>query len=79
MASERTQDKLYFEDLKVGITFTSSSYEMSAERILAFATEFDPQPFHTDPDAAKDTFFAGLAASGWHTSAVTMRLSAAVL
>lgn len=74
MASNRTQDELYFEDLKVDDVFTSSSYEMSAERILAFAAEFDPQPFHTDPEAAKNTFFGGLAASGWHTSAVTMRL-----
>lgn len=76
MTSERTQEKLYLEDLKVGDTFTSRSYQMTAERILAFADEFDPQPFHTDPEAAKETFFGGLAASGWHTSAVTMRLLA---
>ncbi|GLO31640.1 MULTISPECIES: MaoC family dehydratase [Pseudomonas] len=67
-------ERLFFEDLQVGESFMSGSYEMTQERILSFASEFDPQPFHTDPDAAQETFFAGLAASGWHTSAVTMRL-----
>ncbi|MNN56155.1 bifunctional aldehyde dehydrogenase/enoyl-CoA hydratase [compost metagenome] len=67
-------ERLFFEDLQVGESFMSGSYEMTQERILSFASEFDPQPFHTDPDAAQKTFFAGLAASGWHTSAVTMRL-----
>ncbi|UQB79765.1 MaoC family dehydratase [Pseudomonas shirazica] len=67
-------ERLFFEDLQVGESFMSGSYEMTQERILSFASEFDPQPFHTDPDAAHETFFAGLAASGWHTSAVTMRL-----
>ncbi|MFK0342383.1 MaoC family dehydratase [Pseudomonas asiatica] len=67
-------ERLFFEDLQVGESFMSGSYEMTQERILSFASEFDPQPFHTDPDAAPKTFFAGLAASGWHTSAVTMRL-----
>jgi acyl dehydratase len=47
---------------------------VSADTIKAFAREFDPQPFHTDEDAAKETFFGGLAASGWHTAAMTMRL-----
>lgn len=74
MATEPIESKLYLEDLEVGATFTSGSYEMTQERILQFASEFDPQPFHTDPDAAKETFFGGLAASGWHTAAVTMRL-----
>lgn len=67
-------ERLFFEDLLVGESFMSGSYEMTQERILSFASEFDPQPFHTDPDAAQETFFAGLAASGWHTCAVTMRL-----
>jgi acyl dehydratase len=49
---------------------------MDEERIVSFAKEFDPQPFHLDPEAAKKTAFAGLAASGWHTAAVTMRLLA---
>ena len=65
---------LYLDDLGVGDTFESGLYEMTAERIIAFAQGYDPQPFHTDPEAAKATFFAGLAASGWHTAAVTMRL-----
>lgn len=74
MATEPIENKIYLEDLEVGATFTSGSYEMTQERILQFGSEFDPQPFHTDPDAAKETFFGGLAASGWHTAAVTMRL-----
>lgn len=74
MATEPSESTLYFEDLKVGASFTSGPYEMTRERIIGFASEFDPQPFHTDFDAAKATFFGGLAASGWHTSAVTMRL-----
>jgi len=66
---------LYFEDLFVGQRFTSGSHVMSEEEIRAFAAEFDPQPFHRDAGAAKATFFGGLAASGWHTAAVTMRLN----
>jgi acyl dehydratase len=65
---------LYLEDLFVGQRFTSGSYRMDEERIKAFATEFDPQPFHVDPQAAQATVFNGLAASGWHTAAVAMRL-----
>ena len=64
----------FFEDLEVGQTFTSGEVEVTAERIKSFAAEFDPQPFHLDEEAAKKTFFAGLAASGWHTAAMTMRL-----
>jgi acyl dehydratase len=65
---------LYFDDLKVGQRFTSASHLLDAEQIINFAKEFDPQPFHTDPIAAKDTFFHELVASGWHTAAITMRL-----
>ena len=65
---------IYLEDLSVGTRFESAEYEMTAEAIIAFAREFDPQPFHTDPNAAGDSFFQGLAASGWHTASVTMRL-----
>lgn len=68
-------ERLFFEDLQVGESFMSGSYEMTQERILSFASEFDPQPFHTDPDAAQETFFAGLAASGWHTCAVRRKAS----
>lgn len=64
----------YFEDLHVGQRFVSRSQAMDATRMKAFASEFDPQPFHVDEVAAQDTFFNGLAASGWHTAAVTMRL-----
>ncbi|HEV2989670.1 MAG TPA: MaoC family dehydratase [Candidatus Angelobacter sp.] len=65
---------LYLEDLYVGQRFTSDSYRIEEDRIKAFATEFDPQPFHLDEAAAKGTVFGGLAASGWHTAAVAMRL-----
>lgn len=71
-----SENQLYLEDLSVGDAFTSDNYEMTTQRILAFAAEFDPQPFHTDEEAAKQSFFQGLAASGWHTSAVIMRLFA---
>jgi acyl dehydratase len=65
---------LYLEDLFVGQRFTSGTYRMDEDLIKAFATEFDPQPFHLDGAAAKATVFQGLAASGWHTAAATMRL-----
>jgi len=69
-----SQETLYFDDLKVGDTFTTGSYEVNAADIKRFAAEFDPQPFHLDDKAARDTIFGGLAASGWHTAAITMRL-----
>jgi acyl dehydratase len=65
---------LYLEDLQVGQRFTSGSHTMTAAAIKAFAGQFDPQPFHLDEAAAEASFFHGLAASGWHTAAVTMRL-----
>jgi acyl dehydratase len=65
---------LYLEDVVVGAEFVSGEVEVTADEIIAFATQYDPQPFHIDPDAAKNTFFGGLAASGWHTAALTMRL-----
>jgi acyl dehydratase len=64
----------YLEDFAVGQTFRSGRLPIDAERIKTFAAEFDPQPFHLDEAAARDTVFRGLAASGWHTAAVTMRL-----
>ncbi|MBM2884254.1 MaoC family dehydratase [Chromobacterium phragmitis] len=67
---------LYFEDLQLGQRFFSAEHTLSEAEIIAFARQFDPQPFHTDPEAAKQTFFNGLAASGWHTSSLTMRLVA---
>ncbi|HLJ46752.1 MAG TPA: MaoC family dehydratase [Bryobacteraceae bacterium] len=69
-------DLLYLEDLEVGQKFTSGSYRMDEERIKEFAAEFDPQPFHLDEAAARNSLFKGLAASGWHTAAVAMRLLA---
>jgi acyl dehydratase len=65
---------LYLDDLAVGDRFTSGEHPLDAAQIVAFAAQFDPQPFHTDPDAAEGTFFRGLAASGWHTAALTMKL-----
>ena len=67
-------ERFYLDDLAVGQTFTSPSREITAEAIKAFARDFDPQPFHTDEAAAEGSFFGGLAASGWHTAALTMRL-----
>jgi acyl dehydratase len=64
----------YLEDFGVGETFGSGRLKVAEERIRSFAKEFDPQPFHLDPAAAQHTIFHGLAASGWHTAAVTMRL-----
>jgi acyl dehydratase len=66
--------KRYFEDLKVGDCFKSKAYKLSEKQIIAFAREFDPQPFHLDRAVAKKTMFEGLIASGWHTAAITMRL-----
>ncbi|MDM0119982.1 MaoC family dehydratase [Variovorax arabinosiphilus] len=65
---------LYLDDLSVGDRFISGEHALDAAQIVAFAAQFDPQPFHTDPDAAEATFFRGLAASGWHTAALTMKL-----
>src|ERR1700744_1948416 len=66
--------ELYLEDFAVGQRFVSATQAMEADHNRAFARQFDPQPCHTDEAAAKDSFFGGLAASGWHTAAVTMRL-----
>jgi acyl dehydratase len=64
----------YLEDFAVGQTFGSGRLRIDEARIKVFATEFDPQPFHTDEEMARATPFRGLAASGWHTAALTMRL-----
>jgi acyl dehydratase len=66
--------RLYLEDLRVGQRFTSGSHAVDEDQIKAFATQFDPQPFHLDDPAARASLFGGLAASGWHTAAITMRL-----
>ena len=66
--------ELYFEDLKVGDRYQSEPYEVTESAILDFAREFDVQPFHLDDEVAKKSVFNGLAASGWHTAAIAMRL-----
>ncbi|MBD9595541.1 MaoC family dehydratase [Ensifer sp. ENS05] len=68
-------DRLYLEDLHVGQRFTSATHTVDEAQIKTFAAQFDPQPFHLDEAAASDTLFKGLAASGWHTAAITMRLN----
>jgi acyl dehydratase len=66
--------QLHLEDIAVGQTFGSGRLKVDAEQIKAFAAAFDPQPFHLDEQSARNTIFKGLAASGWHTAALTMRL-----
>ncbi len=64
----------YLDDLQVGERFISATHTLDAAQIKAFASQFDPQPFHLDELAAQDTLFGALAASGWHTAALTMKL-----
>ena len=64
----------YLEDFTPGQKFRSGRTRVDAARIRSFAAEFDPQPFHLDDEAARGSIFGGLAASGWHTAAITMRL-----
>lgn len=63
-----------YGDLSIGQRFVSGQHLLDESQIIEFATQFDPQPFHTDPVAARGTVFGGLVASGWHTVAITMRL-----
>jgi len=71
----QTDGRFYLDDLQVGQRFTGRTHHaVDAAQITAYAREFDPQPFHLDDAAAKQTLFGGLAASGWHTMAITMRL-----
>lgn len=67
-------DRLYLDDLQVGQSFASAPHLIDADQIKRFAAEFDPQPFHLDEAAAEKSLFKGLAASGWHTAALTMRM-----
>jgi len=64
----------YLEDFHVGDRFGSDTIEVTAESVVAFARDFDPQPFHLDPAAAEQSVFKGLVASGWHTAAMSMKL-----
>lgn len=65
---------LYLDDLAAGMKFTSGPVDVTTEEVKAFAAKFDPQAFHLDEAAAEASFFKGLAASGWHTAALGMRL-----
>jgi acyl dehydratase len=68
-------DRLYYlDDLRIGQRFSSGEHVLDATQIKAFAAQYDPQPFHLDEEAARGSLFGGLAASGWHTAAITMRL-----
>lgn len=66
----------YFEDYIAGMTHEFGSILVEEEEVIAFARRFDPQPFHMDPDAAQESAFGGLIASGWHTASLMMRLYA---
>jgi acyl dehydratase len=69
-----TGERLYLDDLHAGQRFISAARTLEAAEITKFAAAYDPQPFHLDEAAARETLFGGLAASGWHTACVTMRL-----
>jgi acyl dehydratase len=66
--------EMWLEDFRAGQVFESPYTEVGREEIVGFARRYDPQPFHLDPAAARDSVFGGLVASGWHTAALTMRL-----
>ena len=66
---------IWWEDFKVGDRIEMGRHTFTQAEIIAFARQFDPQPFHVDPQAADGSFFGGLIASGWHTCAVGMRLT----
>jgi acyl dehydratase len=69
----------YFDDWSVGEVFVTEPYEITEARMRSFAEEFDPQPFHVDPEAAARSIYGGLIASGWHTGSVLMRLLTTLL
>ncbi|TCP85219.1 acyl dehydratase [Rhizobium sp. PP-CC-2G-626] len=71
---DQQKTRLFLDDLVVGMPFKSGTVDITADDIRGFASQFDPQPFHLDDEAARSTLFGGLAASGWHTAALTMRL-----
>ena len=76
MSKQNTRQRLYLDDLYVGQRFVTDTYKVEAAEIKEFASKYDPQPFHTDEEAAKKSFFGELVASGWHTAAIAMRLMA---
>ena len=67
---------IYFEDLEVGASFHYGRYEVTREEVIDFASKYDPQPFHLSDEAAAETYFGRLSASGWHTCAMTMSVIA---
>jgi acyl dehydratase len=69
------QDLLHYEDFPEGMVVPFGSYHLSKEEVIAYASEWDPQPFHMDEEAAKNSVLGGLAASGWQTSAILVRLA----
>jgi len=69
----------YFDDIEVGETYEHGHQDVTKDEIVEFAEKYDPQPFHVDEDAAEETAFGGLAASGWHTAAMCMRLLVEVM
>ena len=74
MDRAKTTPDLFFEDFPVGEVLSYGCYHVTAEEIIEFAQEFDPQPFHVDEDTAKASMLGGLAASGWHVCAIVMRM-----
>lgn len=66
----------YFEDFKAGDKFGGGTVDVTQDAVIGYARQFDPQPFHTDPEAARKTLFGELVASGWHTASMTMGLFA---
>ena len=69
-----SDDLLYFEDLQIGTKSSFGRYEVTREEVLEFAAKYDPQPFHLSDEAAAQTHFGRISASGWHTCAMTMRM-----
>ncbi len=72
--TDRKRDKQYLEDYAAGQIYRSTRTTLDKDQIIAFAEQYDPQPYHLDEEAARKSVFGGLAASGWHTAAVTLRL-----
>jgi acyl dehydratase len=72
--TDRKRHKQYLEDYAAGQIFRSGRVTLDKDQIIAFAGQYDPQPYHLDEEAARKSVFGGLAASGWHTAALTMRL-----
>jgi acyl dehydratase len=69
-----TSEPLYHDDIQAGMKFLTRGYALTEADIVEFASRYDPQPFHLDPELAMSSLFGGLAASGWHTAAITMKL-----